>query len=367
LIAFLYKRTFAPMLQEWLVKILLSPFSLLYGIAVGLRNFFYRAGLLKSVHFSVPVISVGNLSVGGSGKTPHIEYLLRLLKEYIDIATLSRGYRRKTTGFLEVKTEMSAEDTGDEPMQFKRKYPDVLVAVGENRAFAIPRILSRAPDTQLILLDDAFQHRAVKPGLNILLTEYSKPFTRDYLLPSGRLREWRASYERADIIIVSKCPTALTEEQRQSLVREIEPLPHQRMYFSYYHYGTPYHVFEPSVAMPLQPDMEVLLICAIANTDYLMAYLSEKVATAHVLEYEDHHYFDSDDIQNLQRTFNVLSAPRKIILTTEKDAVRLESHRDFFADSGLPIFALPIEVAFHGDDGARFDQDVKDFLLNFKV
>ncbi|MBK8702662.1 MAG: tetraacyldisaccharide 4'-kinase [Saprospiraceae bacterium] len=354
------------MLQEWLVKILLSPFSLLYGIAVGMRNFFYRVGLLKSVHFSVPVISVGNLSVGGSGKTPHIEYLLRLLKDYIDVATLSRGYRRKTIGFLEVKTEMSAEDTGDEPMQFKRKYPDVVVTVGENRAFAIPRILSRAPDTELILLDDAFQHRAVKPGLNILLTEFSKPFTRDYLLPSGRLRDWRASYERADII-VSKCPTELTDEQRQSLTREIEPFPHQRLFFSYYQYGTPYHAFNPSLTAHLQPDMEVLLICAIANTDYLMAYLSEKVATAHVLEYEDHHYFDSDDIQNLQRTFNTLNAPRKIILTTEKDAVRLESHRDFFADTAMPIFALPIEVAFHDDDGPRFDQDIKNFLLNFKT
>ncbi len=355
------------MLQEWLVKILLSPFALLYGIAVGLRNFFYRVGLLKSVHFNLPVISVGNLSVGGSGKTPHIEYLLRLLKDYIEIATLSRGYRRKTTGFLVVKEDMSAEDTGDEPLQFKRKFPDVMVTVGENRAFAIPRILGRAPEIQLILLDDAFQHRAVQPGLNILLTEFGKPFTRDYLLPAGRLREWRAAYERADMIIVTKCPPVLTADQRTAMAQEIEPLPHQRLYFSYYRYGTPYHIFEPSVAAPLQPDLEVLLICAIANSDYLMAYLADSVAVAHVLEYEDHHYFDADDVENLVRAYKALSAPRKIVLTTEKDAVRLEMHRDFFADHALPIFALPIEVAFHDADGPRFDHDIKDFLLNFKA
>ncbi len=177
------------MLQSTLVKILLAPFSLLYGVGVSLRNYFYRQGILKAVDFDLPVISVGNLSVGGAGKSPHIEYLIRLLKDYINVATLSRGYKRKSKGFLIVQPQQSVEQAGDEPLQFRRKFHDILVAVAESRTFAIPQILMKEPHTQVILLDDAFQHRSITPGLNILVTEYSHPFTRDYLLPSGRLRE----------------------------------------------------------------------------------------------------------------------------------------------------------------------------------
>ena len=176
------------MARNILIKILLAPFTLLYGIGVGLRDFFYRKGLLKGVEFNLPVIAVGNLSVGGAGKTPHIEYLIRLTKDYLNVATLSRGYKRKTKGYQEATLPLStAETVGDEPMQFKRKYPDVMVTVSESRALGIPEIVKNRPNTQVVLLDDAFQHRAVKPGLNILLTSFQQPFTRDYLLPVGRL------------------------------------------------------------------------------------------------------------------------------------------------------------------------------------
>ncbi len=355
------------MVENRLVKLLLAPFSLLYGAGVSLRDFFYSRGLLKGITFNVPVISVGNLSMGGAGKTPHIEYLIRLLRDYLNLATLSRGYKRKTKGFLIINPQMSAEQAGDEPLQFKRKFPDVLVTVGESRAFAIPEILSAHPDRQVILLDDAFQHRAITPGLNILLTEFSRPFTRDYLLPSGRLREWRRSYKRADVIIVSKCPRQLPEGAKKTMIEEIKPFPHQRIYFSYYHYDQPYYLFDPHYVIDLEPDWEILLISAIARTDYLVDYLEEKVDTVRVLEYEDHHLFSKYDVGHLKANFDRMKAEKKVIVTTEKDAMRLDMHKKFLMDNQLPIFSLPVKVKFHNDDGARFDEDVKNFLLNFKV
>ena len=357
----------ADMIQQFLVRILLAPFSLLYGLGVGLNNFFYRIGLLKSMSFNVPVVSVGNLSVGGAGKTPHIEYLVRSLREFIDVATLSRGYKRKTRGFQVVQPGLDALQVGDEPMQFKRKFPDVLVAVAEDRAFAIPQIMMEQPSTQLILLDDAFQHRAVQPGLNVLLTEYDRPFTRDWLLPAGRLREWRSAYHRADVIIVSKCPPDLSEADAQRLRNEINPLPNQQIFFSYYEYQSPYYLFDPRYKLRFTPELEVLLISAIANTDYLLQYLRSQTGEVRPLEYEDHHYFSKYDISDLQRNFERMDATAKVIVTTEKDATRLELHRDFLLENRLPIFVLPVEVKFHFDQGPTFDQVVKDYLLNFTV
>ena len=234
---------------------MLAPFSLLYGIGVSLRNFFYKNGILKGVEFDLPLISVGNLSIGGAGKTPHIEYLIRLLKDYLNVATISRGYKRKTKGFLIVKPNYNANAVGDEPLQFARKFQDVLVTVSESRTFAVPQILMEQPDNQVILLDDAFQHLSIKPGLNILLTEFSYPFTKDYLLPSGRLREWRSAYRRANIIIVSKCPSQITEAEKNALIEDIEPLARQRVYFSYYEYDQPYFILKPDYRFRLSPDI----------------------------------------------------------------------------------------------------------------
>ncbi len=355
------------MVQSVLVKILLAPFSLLYGLGVSVRDFLYRQGLLKGVEFNLPVISVGNLSVGGAGKSPHIEYLISLLKDYLNVATLSRGYSRKSKGFLTVQPQMTAEQVGDEPLQFKRKFPEVYVTVSESRTFGVPKIVMDQPETQVVLLDDAFQHRSVRPGLNILLTEFRHPFTRDYLLPSGRLREWRSAYRRADIIVVSKCPRELKADDRTKLMAEIKPLDHQRLYFSYYHYHRPYYIFQPAFQVELKPEIDVLLISAIARTEYLVDYLEGQVNSVSLLEYEDHHYFSNFDISQLKGTFDRLESPNKIILTTEKDAMRLELHRAFLKEHRLPVFAIPVSVRFHSGDGERFDQDVKDFLLNFKV
>ena len=354
------------MIQNILFKILLAPFSLLYGLGISLRDLFYRKGLLKGISFDLPIIAVGNLSVGGAGKTPHIEYLIRLLKDYIDVATLSRGYKRKTKGFLEVDPRYNAEKVGDEPLQFKRKFRDVLVTVAENRTFAIPEILKINPETKAILLDDAFQHRSIQPGLNILLTEYSHPFTKDFLLPSGRLREWRSAYQRADIIVVSKCPNEVSEKEKQAMIEEIKPFSHQKIFFSYYRYAKPYYIFNPQYRAELAADVDVLLICAIARADYLIDHLNEQVDSVKVLEYEDHRYFSEYDVSHLKKVFDNMPSKKKIILTTEKDAMRLELHKAFLLEQQLPVFAIPAEVAFHFDEGVLFDQAVKDFLLDFR-
>lgn len=355
------------MIQKKLIQILLFPFSFLYGVGVSLRNFFYKYDLLKGVSFNIPVISVGNLTVGGAGKTPHIEYLVRYLKEYLDVATLSRGYGRETKGFKLVQIHNNAKEVGDEPLQFKRKFPEIMVAIGESRTFAIPEMLMENPDLKVVLLDDGFQHRSILPGLNILLTEFNYPFTRDFLLPSGRLREWRSAYHRADIIIVTKCPYQLENSDRERLIEEIQPLKSQKIFFSYYDYFNPYYLFNPAQKIALNLNFEVLLISAIARTEYLVQFLESVVSTVKVLQYEDHHYFSNYDISQLKRTYDLMPNPAKIILTTEKDAMRMELHRKYLVENQLPVFVLPIKVAFHDDDKEAFEETVRQFLLNFKI
>jgi len=319
----------------------MAPFALLYGLGIGIRNTLYESELVKSTQFSLPVISVGNLSIGGAGKTPHIEYLIRLLNPYINIATLSRGYKRKTKGFRFVKPSDNVLATGDEPLMYARKHRE--------------------------LLDDAFQHRSIKPGLNILLTTWDEPFTRDYLLPSGRLREWRSSYERADIIIVSKCPPTLDQTAKDEMIKEISPRGHQKIFFSYYEYDYPYNFYNPKQRIKFDKDLDVILISAIANTNYLLDYLEGQVGAVHHMNYEDHHLFSEVDVDYINTVFKNRDTKRKLIITTEKDAMRLDLHRKKLAELQIPIFVLPTKVAFHDDEGPQFDHDIQDFLSKFKV
>jgi len=353
--------------EDIVIRVLLLPVALLYGLAVGLRSFLYRIGVLRSIRFDLPVISVGNLSVGGAGKSPHIEYLLQWLDQYVQPAVLSRGYGRKTEGFRLVTTLDNAEQVGDEPLQFKKKFPNIPISVSESRALGVPELVKRNPSIQCVLLDDAFQHLAVTPGLNILLTEYEHPFTRDWLLPSGRLREWRHEYRRADIMIVTKCPPELTREQRDKMHEELDAYPRQRVYFTKYRYGTPYDLLRPDVQVTLDLSTTVLLISAIANSDYLLQYLGGQVQAIHTQEFVDHHYFETADLVELMRRFENLPQKNKIIVTTEKDAMRLALHQDFFWKNNIPIFVLPIEVVFLNEDEAAFQADVKQFLLDFKT
>lgn len=355
------------MSDDIVIRILLFPLALLYGAAVGIRDILYRTGVLRSVRFDLPVISVGNMTIGGTGKTPHIEYLLRWLGQYIEVAVLSRGYGRKTIGYRTVNIIDTAEDVGDEPLQFKRKFQDVPISVSESRALGVPELVRRNPETQCVLLDDAFQHLAVTPGLNLLLTEFNRPFTRDWLLPSGRLREWRYGYRRADVIIVTKCPPDLSAVQRQHLLQDIDAYSHQRVFFSHYRYARPYDLLRPDLRRPLDLQTDVLLISAIASTDYLLQYLAAEVRSVQTLEFEDHHFFDEGDLSNLLRRFEAMESKNKIILTTEKDATRLELHSDYIWKQNLPIFVLPAEVAFNDEDESGFQEVVKNFLLKFKV
>ena len=351
------------------LKILFAPFALVYGALVSLREFSYRIGLQRSSRFDVPTVCIGNLTTGGAGKSPHTEYLIRLLAPYISIAVLSRGYRRQTVGFRFVQPEDTALDVGDEPLQFKQKFPALPIAVGEKRAYAIPQILMRFPETQTILLDDAFQHLAVKPYLNILLTEYRLPFTRDFLLPSGNLREWRSGARRANIIVVSKCPSSLQLVEKQRLINEIAPSPHQRVYFSYYDYATPHHIFDPSVFFDLTAETDVLLLTAIARVDYLVDFLKTKVSSITTMSFEDHRVFTNFDIAHARDLFEKMktTSRRCVVLTTEKDATRLDLHRPYLVENQLDVFAIPVEVKFLFDDGVAFDADIKQALLYFKI
>ncbi len=355
------------MTTDPLLRLLLMPLALLYGIGVSIRNFLYRRRILLSVRFNLPVIGVGSLTVGGAGKSPHVEYLTRLLLPYLETGILSRGYGRKTSGFRWVEVWNKAEETGDEPLMIKRKFPEAKVAVSESRSLGIPRMLQRYGDLQVVLLDDAFQHLGVNPGLNILLTEYRYPYTRDWLLPAGRLREWPSGSRRADIIVVTKCPPDLDENDRQHFIRELAPLPHQQVFFSSYRYTDPYYLFNPRYRIPLADDIEVLLVCAIANAEYLEEYLVENTASVRTLSFDDHHFFDERDLYTIGRYWQTMTGSRRLIVTTEKDAVRLEPHREWILQAQWPIVVLPVEVFFLPSPYGDFDESIRRFLLDFKV
>ena len=347
-------------------RILLWPFSVLYGIAITSRNLLYDIGIVKSTSFSIPIINVGNLSIGGAGKTPHVEYLLSSLMPYMNLAVLSRGYKRKTKGFRFAGSKDDASTIGDEPYLYYRKYPEVTVTVGESRTVAIPEMLKYKPDIQAVILDDAYQHRSISPHLNILLTTYNAPFTRDTLLPAGRLREYRNGYSRAHIIIVTKCPETLSIEDTDKMVEELKPFPDQKVFFSRYEYHTLYALFDTQSRLTLTEDMDVMLISAIADTQYLHTYLEAKVKNVYNMEYEDHHVFSEDEIDYLEKVFIENESENKIIITTEKDASRLSMLYSHLKQKSLPIFVLPIQVKIMMDARDEFDQLIKASLLNFK-
>lgn len=349
------------------LTVIFMPIALIYGLVTLFRNWLYDKKIIRPVRFAVPTIGVGNLAVGGTGKSPHIEYLAKLLSPYIEVVSLSRGYGRKTTGTMEVLGTSSSYYVGDEPLVLKMKFPNLGVFVGSNRAFAIPEIIGKRPQTNVVLLDDVFQHRSVSVFENILLTEFSLPYFNDFLLPVGALRELKMGAKRADCIIVTKCPADLSAEQEEAYRLKINPLPHQRLFFSTFDYGHPYRLFQPANRIALDEDLEVILFSAIAGTDYLMEYLRSKVKMIHSIEFADHHYFTTDEVNQLQSTFNDLNAGRKIILTTEKDAVRLALLKEQIVGLNLPIFILPAEVRFIGSTGSQFDDYIKQRLLEFKV
>jgi tetraacyldisaccharide 4'-kinase len=344
-------------------RYLLLPFSLIYGAVILLRNWMFNKNIFKSASFNFPIICVGNLAVGGTGKTPMVEYLIRLLQRDYNTATLSRGYKRKTEGFAIAGLNTTALDIGDEPMQFHQKYPEVTVAVGEERLVAIPQLLHDKPETQVIILDDAFQHRSVRAGLNILLTEYKNLYTRDLMMPAGDLRDVRLSSKRADIIIVTKCPK-LTEEEKENLRREINPSSTQQLFFTEIVYAKPYHLFTKALS-DISPATAILLVCGIANPKPLKEFLTEHVHTYDMLRYPDHHIFHTNDLADIKRQFERIASTDKVVLTTEKDAVRLQKFEEELKD--FPIYVIPIEHNFLFGEGEAFDKLVVDFIARIKA
>lgn len=339
-------------------NILLVPFSWLYKASAFVFHKLYDWKVIGSYQPDVPAICVGNLSVGGTGKSPMVEYLLRLLQDKTSVAVISRGYRRKTKGFVLADASTTAADIGDEPMQFHQKFPAVTIAVGEERAKAIEALIEQKPGIGVIILDDAFQHRAVTPGFNILLTEYNNLFTKDGYLPAGSLRDLKSNYQRADVIVVTKCSPNLDDSNRQQIINDIRPFPHQQVFFTAIAYGEPYHIFSGRT-IGWQNLSNAVLVTGIANPQPLLEYLKLKPIQVHHMAYADHHHFSDEDVAKILTAYNAINQTNKIILTTEKDAVRLA---DFKELENLPVVALPVQHQFLFNEGNVFDQRIIHFL-----
>jgi tetraacyldisaccharide 4'-kinase len=338
---------------------LLLPFSILYGLVVIIRNWFYDAGLFKSKVFELPLICVGNLEVGGAGKSPMTEYLIRLLKNDNQLATLSRGYGRETKGFLTATASTTATQIGDEPSQFKQKFPDITVAVCEDRAAGIDQ-LKTAHD--LILLDDAFQHRAVKPGLSVLLFDYTHLQQPKFVLPAGNLREPFSGRWRADMMVVTKCPDGLTEQQMTKSYEQISPLNWQPLFFSAITYQPLQDLQRQPVNATIEADTTVFLLTGIANPKPLVQYISQSTTNIIHHNYPDHHPFSLKNIVKLADEFSACKSQKKVIITTEKDAQRLGVHELLPAVAQLPVWVLPIGIKFLNNGQQQFDQTITNYV-----
>lgn len=345
---------------------MLYPVALLYGAVVSFRNWLYDKSFLKSVRFDFPVIGVGNLTVGGTGKSPHVEYLIRLLQYELKVAVLSRGYGRKSHGFVLANENSTALQIGDEPRQFKSKFPETIVAVGEDRVLALPKILFSEPETDVVLLDDSFQHRGIRPGLTILLTEYANLFVSDELLPIGGLREPAINYHRADIILVTKCPADLSDQQRTNVLGQIKPFKYQKVYFTTLQYAPLYSFYDSNQKLTSLAEVNVLLVCGIARHRDLQQYLQSIAQNVYVRDYRDHHRFDEFDLENIRDTFNNIGPVKKVIVTTEKDAARLETFRNWFLQNKIEIFVQPVSVSFLDNDAEKFNADILQYITTTK-
>jgi tetraacyldisaccharide 4'-kinase len=338
---------------------------MIYWMIVVLRNKLYDWKILKSKSFSTKVISVGNLSVGGTGKSPTIEYLIRLLKDDFRISTLSRGYGRRTKGFVEANSHSSPEEIGDEPTQFKQKFNEITVTVCEDRAQALQDLEKRF---DVVLMDDAFQHRRVKPGIQILLFDYNKIFDTDWMMPLGNLREPMKGRSRANIILVTKTPKIFSPMERRRVESKIQVYPHQQVFYSYLKYGelSPLHE-HPQESLKtfenLDKKTQIILITGIANPSLLLAHFEQlKLKNLVHLDYPDHYRFTQADIEKIRNTYTGIASDNKIIITTEKDAMRLRHPKFENALKELPVYYLPIESELHEKDKEAFDQIILNYV-----
>ncbi|ANW97483.1 tetraacyldisaccharide 4'-kinase [Wenyingzhuangia fucanilytica] len=331
-----------------ILRILLLPFSVLYGIIVSFRNLMYDFGFFKSTSFDIPIITVGNLSVGGTGKTPQIEYLIRLLQDKTNIAVLSRGYKRKSKGFVLANENTTVEELGDEPFQFYQKFSKINVAVNGDRVAGVKQLLKLQAKTNLILLDDAYQHRRIKAGYQILLSAYADLFYKDFMMPTGNLRELWWGKNRADVIVVTKCPKDLSVEEQLKITAKINPSNKQKVFFTTIAYA-PVLKGSKKIALEDLQHKKVILITGIAKPEPLLTYLKSKEITFEHLAFPDHHHFTIDEIKTIQQ-----KGKEATILTTEKDYVRLEKEIE-------ELYYLPIETVFINNQ-KLFNEQVEQYV-----
>ncbi len=335
--------------KKHILAFLLYPFAILYGIVVSIRNKLFDLNILHSTPFDIPIVSVGNLAVGGTGKTPHIEYLVRQLTGRFKVAVLSRGYKRKTNGFMYVDPSMNHTQVGDEPLQIKMKYPDIIVAVDRKRVNGINNLIhTDKPD--VILLDDAFQHRHVQPGLSILLTDYYNPFYNDHLLPFGRLRDKKHEIKRANIIIVTKTPSDITPINKRIIKKNLNLYPYQDLFFTTLKYDEIKPVFQHkgdilTIEKCKNEKYGILMVSGIANAHPFKEYIQGIFSNTRDIAFPDHHEYSKHDIKRIAKSFNKLEAEKRIIITTEKDAARLQSVE--IPDEIRDVFYfVPVRVEF---------------------
>jgi tetraacyldisaccharide 4'-kinase len=345
-------------------RIILFPLACIWFVVLITRHYFYKKGWLRSVKFNLPIINVGNISVGGTGKSPMVMFLLQHFSSKYQMATLSRGFKRKTKGFLLATEGITPENLGDEPFLIHKKFPLVPVCVGEDRLQAVPQLLYNHEKTQAIILDDALQHRPLQAGLNLLLTSYTDLYTEDFYLPTGNLRDVKQRANDCAIIVVTKCPTDLSETEKEKIVKKINPQANQTIYFTAIEYGHPYHLFT-NKTINLQNTQSALLVTGIANPTPLKQHIEKYVHAYFKLSYPDHHIFSVSNINDIEKRFNELpTSKEKIILTTEKDAVRLLK---FAPQIGSwPIYAVPIQLQFLFNQQDKFLNQIDQFIKTYE-
>jgi len=344
------------------LRVFLFPFACVYGLIMAIRGKFFDWKILPSKSFPLAVISVGNLSYGGTGKTPIVEYLIRKLSKDHKVATLSRGYKRKTRGFVLSTEKSTYEEIGDEPLQYKTKFKDVEVAVHERRRKGIKKLLQKFKNLEVILLDDAFQHRYVTPGYSILLTDFHKLYVNDYPLPAGTLREFRSGSKRADMIIVTKTPGVLSPITRRRITALIKPKIHQQLLFSYISYGKPVPICKKNEELLKDNYNTILLFSGVANSYPLQEHLQTMCQELHVMDFMDHHKYTLQDLEKIKSNFENMFTRNKIIFTTEKDAMRLDKSVLREVIKNMPIFYIPIKFKFHNGDNIIFDDQIREYV-----
>lgn len=336
----------------------LKPLSWLYGIGVWIRGFLFDNRIIKSKEYPFPIIGVGNITVGGSGKTPHVEYLVKILHETLQIAVLSRGYKRKSKGFVLAKRDTQMAEIGDEPFQMHKKFPDIHVAVDANRCRGIETIMSgeETHNTDVIILDDAYQHRYVTPGLNILLVDYHRLISNDALLPAGRLREPASAKCRADVVIMTKCPTDMKPMDYRILQRAMSLMPFQKMFYTTM-VQKPLTPLFPQEAPEIRDESQlptILLITGIASPEHMIADFEGKCKKLVPMMFPDHHTFSASDVEAINLQYRMIEKPA-IIVTTEKDGVRLRETQGLTKNVRQAIYVQPIEVQFIQDEEIFID------------